>query len=205
MVRWVIKSMFDGVMVNDEMLARLKTMSLRGPLILVPCHKSHMDYLILSYVLYQNNLPCPLVAAGTNLSFWPIGPLFRGGGAFFIRRSFRGAVLYSKVFTEYIEKLLEEGFNIEFFIEGGRSRTGKLIMPKLGLLSILLNGMKSGACEDLIFAPIYIGYDQVLEDSAYLEELEGGQKKPESFWQGLKARKFLKKRYGKIYLQFQEP
>jgi glycerol-3-phosphate O-acyltransferase len=155
--------------------------------------------------LYNHNMPVPLVAAGKNLSFWPLGPLFRSGGAFFIRRSFRGAVLYSKVFAEYIYKLLEEGYNIEQFIEGGRSRTGKLLMPKLGLLSILLNAYKNGACEDMIIVPIYIGYDRVLEEKSYLQELEGGKKEPETLKSVLKARKFLKKRYGKIYIQFDDP
>jgi glycerol-3-phosphate O-acyltransferase len=114
-------------------------------------------------------------------------------------------LLYSRVFSEYIHRLLEEGFNIEFFIEGGRSRTGKMILPKLGLLSILLNAYKNKACEDMIFVPIYIGYDRVLEESSYLNELEGGQKKPESMWQVLKARKFLERKYGRVYLKFHEP
>ncbi|MCJ7617948.1 MAG: 1-acyl-sn-glycerol-3-phosphate acyltransferase, partial [Desulfobacterales bacterium] len=108
-------------------------------------------------------------------------------------------------FAEYINKLLEEGFNIEMFIEGGRSRTGKLIMPKLGLLSILLNAYKSGSCEDLIFVPIFIGYDRVLEESAYLNEIKGGQKEPESLLQVIKAGRLLKKRYGRIYIKFHEP
>ncbi|MGD2271134.1 MAG: 1-acyl-sn-glycerol-3-phosphate acyltransferase [Desulfobacterales bacterium] len=203
-VGWILKTMFDGVTVNHEEVNRIKAMSQKGPLILVPSHKSHIDYLLLSYLLYHHNMPCPHIAAGKNLAFWPLGPLFRKGGAFFIRRSFRGAVLYSKVFTEYIYKLLEEGFNIEFFIEGGRSRTGKLILPKLGLLSILLDAYKAGVCQDMIFVPIYIGYDWVLEESSYVHELEGGQKKPENFWQVLNARRFLKKRYGKIYVQFHE-
>ena len=180
-------------------------MSKEGPVIFIPCHKSHIDYLILSYLLYNNNMPCPHVAAGKNLSFWPMGPIFRWGGAFFIRRTFRGAVLYSKVFSEYIHNLLAEGFNIEFFIEGGRSRTGKLILPKLGLLSILLNAYKNGACEDLIFSPIFIGYDRVLEESSYLHEIEGKEKQPENFMQVIKARKFLNKRYGRIYIQFHDP
>ncbi len=204
-ITWFVKTMFTGVTVNKEDLNKVKSMSQKGPLILVPCHKSHIDYLILSYLLYHNNMPCPLVAAGKNLSFWPMGPLFRGAGAFFIRRTFRGAVLYSKVFTEYIHTLLQEGFNIEFFIEGGRSRTGKLILPKLGLLSILLDAYKNGACEDMIFVPIFIGYDRVLEESSYLHEIEGEQKKPESLWQIIKARKVLKKRYGRIYVQFHDP
>ncbi len=204
-VRWLINAMFEGYTVNMEGLNQVKRMSQRGPVVLIPCHKSHIDYLILSFVLYHNNMPCPHIAAGKNLSFWPLGPLFRSGGAFFIRRTFRGAVLYAKVFSEYVYKLLEEGFNVEFFIEGGRSRTGKLIQPKFGLLSILINAFREGASKDLIFAPVYIGYDRVLEESAYLHELEGGQKKPENLWQVIRARKFLKKRYGKIYIQFHEP
>ncbi|MGD9225389.1 MAG: 1-acyl-sn-glycerol-3-phosphate acyltransferase [Desulfobacterales bacterium] len=204
-VGWIIRTIFDGVTINNNALNKIKRLSLKGPLILIPCHKSHIDYLILSYLLYHNNMPVPLVAAGKNLSFWPMGPLFRSGGAFFIRRSFRGAVLYSKVFAEYIHKLLEEGFNIEQFIEGGRSRTGKLLMPKLGLLSILLNAYKKGACEDMIIVPIYIGYDRVLEEKSYLHELEGGQKEPENLRGVIKARKFLKRRYGKIYIEFNEP
>ena len=205
LITWVLNTMFEGITVDKDGLNRVKNMSKKGPIIFVPCHKSHIDYLILSYLLYYNNLPCPHVAAGKNLSFWPVGPLFRGGGAFFIRRTFKGAVLYSKVFAEYIHNLLSEGFNIEFFIEGGRSRTGKLVLPKLGLLSILLNAYKNRACKDMIFAPIFIGYDTVLEESSYLHEIEGKEKQPESLLQVIKARKFLKKRYGRIYIQFHEP
>ncbi|MGD9971785.1 MAG: 1-acyl-sn-glycerol-3-phosphate acyltransferase [Desulfatirhabdiaceae bacterium] len=203
-VGWITNSMFDGVSMDHDGLNRLKILSQKGPLILIPCHKSHIDYLILSYILHHNDMPCPHIAAGKNLSFWPVGSIFRGGGAFFIRRTFRGAALYVKVFSEYVHKLLEEGFNIEFFIEGGRSRTGKLILPKLGLLSILMDAYRNGASRDLTFVPIYIGYDRVLEESSYLHELEGGQKKPENFWQVIKARKVLKKRYGRIYIRFNE-
>jgi glycerol-3-phosphate O-acyltransferase len=204
-VRKLIGLMFEEVFVNTDVLEQVRRKSRRGPLILLPCHKSHIDYLILSYILYIHNLPVPHIAAGKNLSFWPMGALFRAGGAFFIRRSFRGAMLYSRVFSEYIYKLLEEGFNLEFFLEGTRSRSGKLIMPKLGLLSILLNAFRNGACEDMIFVPVFIGYDRVLEEGAYLQEIEGGQKKPESLLQVIKARKFLKHRHGRIYIQFHEP
>jgi glycerol-3-phosphate O-acyltransferase len=204
-VKWLFNTMYDGTVVDTVGLQRVKTMSQKGPLVLVPCHKSHIDYLILSYILYTHNMPCPHIAAGKNLSFWPLGPIFRSGGAFFLRRTFRGAVLYSKVFTEYIHKLLEEGFNLELFIEGGRSRTGKLLMPKLGFLSILLNAYKNRACDDMIFVPVFIGYDQILEENAYLHEIEGGKKEPENLSQVLKARKFLKQRYGKIYINFHEP
>jgi glycerol-3-phosphate O-acyltransferase len=204
-VGWILRTLFDGVTMNLDGLAAVKRMALRGPVVYVPSHKSHVDYLILSYMLYHHDMPCPLIAAGKNLSFWPMGPLFRRGGAFFIRRSFRGAVLYSRAFAEYVHTILAEGYSVEQFIEGGRSRTGKLLMPKLGLLSILLTAQKNGACDDLIFVPVSIGYDQVLEETSYLQEIEGGQKQPENIWQVVNARKFLKRRYGKVYLQFNAP
>ncbi|MEE4356787.1 MAG: 1-acyl-sn-glycerol-3-phosphate acyltransferase [Desulfococcaceae bacterium] len=203
-LRWVFGIMFEGISVNRDALQRIRTLSRKGPVVLVPCHKSHIDYLVISYLMYNNDMPCPYIAAGKNLSFWPMGPIFRNAGAFFIRRTFKGAVLYSKVFSEYIYKILEEGFNIEFFIEGGRSRTGKLLQPKLGFLSILLNAFKAGASEDLIFVPVFIGYDRVPEEGAYLRELEGGKKNPENLKQVIRARKFLRKRYGRIYIRFHE-
>ncbi|MBF0209662.1 MAG: 1-acyl-sn-glycerol-3-phosphate acyltransferase [Desulfamplus sp.] len=202
---WAFNNIFEGLVVDYEGLDRIKEESKKAPVILAPCHKSHLDYLLLSYLMFKNNMPCPHIAAGKNLSFWPLGPIFRGGGAFFLRRTFKGAILYSRIFAAYIEKLLSEGFNIEFFIEGGRSRTGKLLPPKLGFLSILIKAYKNGACEDLIFMPTYVGYDRVLEEDAYLHEIEGGKKNPENLSQLIKARKVLKKKYGKVYIKFHEP
>ncbi|MFH2100266.1 MAG: 1-acyl-sn-glycerol-3-phosphate acyltransferase, partial [Pseudomonadota bacterium] len=204
-VGWLTRTMFDGVEVDVKGLKRLKAFSQKGPVILMPCHKSHIDYLILSYILYLNHMPCPLIAAGKNLSFFPMGTIFRNSGAFFIRRSFKGLPLYTRVFSEYIRALLETGFNIEFFLEGGRSRTGKLVLPKFGLLSILLDAYAQGACNDLYFQPIFIGYDRVLEEGSYIREVEGGEKKDENFSQMVRARKFLKKRYGRIFVEFNEP
>ncbi len=204
-VGWIFRTIFDGVALDAEGLSAVKRMALHAPIVFVPSHKSHVDYLLLSYMLFHHDMPCPLVAAGKNLSFWPIGPLFRRGGAFFIRRSFKGAALYAQAFAEYVHKILEEGFFVEQFIEGGRSRTGKVLLPKLGLLTMLLTAQRNGACRDLIFVPVSIGYDRVLEERSYLEEIEGGQKQPENIWQVLKARKFLQRRYGKVYLQFAAP
>ena len=204
-VKWLTDTLFDGVDLDNESLRKFRRASQKGPVVLVPCHKSHIDYLILSYLLFVNNLPCPLIAAGKNLSFFPMGTIFRNCGAFFIRRTFKGAALYSRVFAEYIHRLLEEGFNIEFFLEGGRSRTGKLVLPKFGLLSILLSAYRKGACKNLYFMPIYIGYDRVLEEGEYLHEIEGGQKKAESLSGLVKARKVLKKRYGSIFVRFDDP
>jgi len=204
-IRWIINALFDDISVNSSIFVRLKALARKGPLIFVPCHKSHMDYLILPYILYINNLPAPHIVAGKNMFFPPFGAIARAGGGFSIRRSFRGAAFYAKVFSEYVHKLLEEGFNIKIFIEGTRSRTGKLLTPKLGFLSILLNAYKNGACRDLSFVPIFIGYDRVLEEKSYLHEQAGGEKKPESIWQVIRARKIFKTRWGRVSIRFHEP
>ena len=205
MVQWITNNLFDGISLDSDELQKIREAARQAPLILVPCHKSHMDYMTLSYVMGRNKMPFPLIAAGKNLSFFPMGPLFRAAGAFFIRRSFRGAVLYSRMLSEYIYKIIKEGFNLEFFIEGGRSRTGKLAPPKLGLLSIILNAVRDGANNDLIFVPVYIGYDQVVEEDSYIRELSGEEKEPENIKQVIGARKFLRKRHGRIYLRFSNP
>ncbi len=205
LLTWVFKNIFEDLVLNQTEINRMREKSTEAPLILVPCHKSHLDYLLLPYVMFRNNMPCPHIAAGKNLSFWPLGPLFRRGGAFFLRRTFQGAPLYTKIFAAYLEKLLFEGFNIKIFIEGGRSRTGKLLAPKPGGLAMLINAYNNGACDNLYFVPIFIGYDQVLEEEAYLKEIEGGKKKPETLKGLINARKFLKKKYGKVYMKFNEP
>jgi glycerol-3-phosphate O-acyltransferase len=202
---WIWKTMFEGVTLDMEGLHRVKSAATKAPLVFVPCHKSHFDYLILNYLLFRNNMPSPHIAAGRNLAFWPMGTLFRKSGAFFIRRTFRGAKLYAAVFARYVHMLIKQGLNIEFFIEGGRSRTGKLVLPKTGLVSILLDAYKKKVCRDLMFVPVYIGYDRLLEESAILKELEGVKKKQESVWELIRARKVLKKRYGRVYVQFAEP
>jgi glycerol-3-phosphate O-acyltransferase len=147
----------------------------------------------------------PRIAAGQNLAFWPIGHIFRKAGAFFIRRSFRGAKLYSEVFARYIKALLEEGHPIEFYIEGGRSRNGKMTLPKMGFLSILLQAYYEGFCKDLIFVPTSIIYDRIIEENSYLKEINGVSKEKEDLKQFIGARRFLKRRYGKIYIRFSEP
>lgn len=202
---WVFKNIFENLILNQAEINRMREISTEAPLILVPCHKSHLDYLLLPYVMLKNNMPCPHIAAGKNLAFWPLGPLFRGGGAFFLRRTFKGSPLYTKIFAAYLEKLLFEGFNIKIFIEGGRSRTGKLLAPKPGGLAMLINAYQNGACNNLYFVPIFIGYDRVLEEDAYLKEIEGGKKNPETLKGLISARRFLKKKYGKVYMRFDAP
>ncbi|MBW1991703.1 MAG: 1-acyl-sn-glycerol-3-phosphate acyltransferase [Deltaproteobacteria bacterium] len=204
-VRWLSQNLFDGVVFDTEGFERVREAGQRGTLIFVPCHKSHLDYLLLNYCIYEHNMHPPRVAAGKNLAFWPLGWIFRDSGAFFIRRRFHGARLYAEVLFAYIKTLIKTGYNLEFFIEGGRSRTGKLVLPKMGLLHMILRAYKEGAAPDLYLVPTFIGYDQVLEEKAYLKELEGKKKEQETVGQLVKARKFLKGRYGRAYIQFSEP
>jgi glycerol-3-phosphate O-acyltransferase len=205
MVHWLSRTLFEGIYFDYEGFEKVREAGHRGSLIFIPCHKSHIDYLLLNNLLYQHHLHPPRIAAGKNLAFWPLGPLFRGAGAFFIRRRFLGGKLYAEVLYHYIKTLIKSGYSLEFFIEGGRSRTGKLVLPKIGLLHMILRTFYDGATPDLIFVPTYIGYDQVLEEKAYLSELEGKKKETESVGQLVQARKFLKKRYGRAYVQFSEP
>ncbi|MEJ2643281.1 MAG: 1-acyl-sn-glycerol-3-phosphate acyltransferase, partial [Desulfosarcinaceae bacterium] len=201
----LLERIFDGLSVQPEGLQPVKKAAQKGPLIFVPCHRSNLDSLVLAYALVQQHLPSPHFFAGRNLAFWPVGGLLRRIGAFFVRRSFKGAVFYATVFAEYIHTLLSSGFNIGVYIEGGRSRTGRLLAPKLGMLNILFNAWRNGACEDMAFVPVYLGYDRVPEEGTYLHEARGGAKKPESFQQLVRARKLLRARYGRIYLRFGNP
>ncbi|TMA68348.1 MAG: hypothetical protein E6J69_08110 [Deltaproteobacteria bacterium] len=175
------------------------------PVVLVPCHRSHFDYLILSYIFHTNYLSPPHIAAGINLSFWPMGPLFRGAGAFFIRRTFEDNELYKMVFRKYLTFLIREGYTQEFFIEGGRARTGKILTPKLGLLSAIVNAFLQGVRRDLYFVPISIHYGRVPEEETYKSEITGADKEQESLVTLLRARGVLKRRYGTAYVSFADP
>jgi glycerol-3-phosphate O-acyltransferase len=175
------------------------------PVVLVPCHRSHFDYLILSYLFHANYLSPPHIAAGINLSFWPLGPLFRGAGAYFIRRSFEGNALYKMIFNKYLTFLIREGYTQEFFIEGGRSRTGKILTPKLGMLSAIVGAFTEGVRRDLYFIPVSIHYGRVVEEASYTRELVGAEKEKESLWGLLKARTVLRQKYGSVQVTFADP
>ena len=202
---WLWNNIYDGVVVDKVGLANIRNISKKMPFVIIPCHRSHIDYLLLSYVFYKNNIQMPFVAAGTNLSFWPLGYIFRKSGAFFLRRTFRGNLIYGEVFAKYLEVLLKEGLPIEFFIEGGRSRSGKMVMPKYGLLSMLIQAYKKNAGDDMAAIPVYIGYDKVIEQESYLKELGGEPKKREKTSDVIKSRKILRKRYGQVYVNIGEP
>ncbi|HVM98495.1 MAG TPA: 1-acyl-sn-glycerol-3-phosphate acyltransferase [Candidatus Acidoferrales bacterium] len=185
----------------DEVIECVK----QHPVVLVPCHRSHFDYVILSYLFHLNYLSPPHIAAGINLSFWPLGPLFRGAGAYFIRRTFEDNELYKGVFRSYLAFLIREGYTQEFFIEGGRSRTGKILTPKMGILSAIVNAYIGGARSDLYFVPVSIQYGRVVEEESYTRELVGAEKEKESLLSLLRARTVLRQKRGTVYVTFASP
>lgn len=196
--------MFTDIEVDKRGLERLRAAMKDGVVVLLPSHKSHIDYLVLSYVLYTNHIQLPLIAAGDNLNFFPVGAILRHGGAFFIRRSFKGDRLYGAVVDAYMRRLLLDGWPIEFFLEGGRSRTGKLLPPKVGLLSMIVDAAQGSDPNKVFFAPISIGYERMVEEDAFIRELSGGEKKKEDVRGLVSALTVLVQRYGRINVQFGE-
>lgn len=195
---------YDGLVVDKPGLERVRQAARHSTLVLLPTHKSHLDYLVLSDLFYANDLSTPLIAAGDNLNFFPVGPFLRRAGAFFIRRSFKGRKLYSVLVDAYMRRLLLEGYTTEFFIEGGRSRTGLLLTPKLGLLTMVVDAALLLSTRKVSFVPISISYERVVEQKSYAQELGGAEKQKESLGNLLESRKVLRSRYGRVYVQFGE-
>lgn len=199
----LFNKMYDKIVIkNDHDLLELAK---DHELVYLPCHKSHMDYLLLNVSLYQLGLIPPHTAAGINMNFWPFGTMARRTGTFFIRRSFSGNSLYSAVFSEFTHFLLSNSYSMCFYLEGGRSRTGKLLSPKLGMLSMVLKSAKRQTEKPILLIPVYIGYDRLIEARSYLSELRGKSKKKESMKQVFQSRGVLKKKRGSAYINFGEP
>lgn len=203
--RWMFNRLYDGFYVDEEGLRRAAEASKRAPLVICPTHRSHMDYIAITHMMWERGMTPPLVAAGANLSFWPLGPFLRRSGAFFIRRGFRGDKVYAAVLAAYIRKLIRDGYTQEFYPEGGRTRTGRILEPKLGLLAMQVDAWIAGSRSDLYFVPIAIDYARLMEAEAYSRELAGGEKVRESTRELLKTAKVLTKRWGEIYIQVDEP
>jgi glycerol-3-phosphate O-acyltransferase len=174
-------------------------------IVYVPSHRSHIDYLLFSYTIFHQGLQVPHIAAGDNLNLPVLGALLRRGGAFFLRRSFKGDALYSAIFSDYLSATLRQGFPIEYFIEGGRSRTGKMLTPKAGMLSMTVESFRSGIDRPLLLVPIYIGYEKLMEGDTYIAELSGKPKKKESILGLLLTLRKLKEHFGKVHVNVGEP
>ena len=202
-LNWLWNRVYSGIKVQNAKV--LRDLAQEGhEIIYVPCHRSHMDYLLLTYVIFHEGLVTPRIAAGINLNFWPAGPIFRKAGAFFIRRSFGGNRLYSTIFREYLGLLFERGYSVKYYSEGGRSRTGRLLSPKTGMLAMTIQSLLRGIDRPLTLVPVYIGYEHVMEVGTYHKELSGSQKKNESIFGVFKAIRNLRN-YGHGFVNFGEP
>ncbi len=207
--RWLWQSLFAGIDVRPEDIERVRQAQRDGVCVLVPSHRSHLDYVLMSSVLHEHDVMIPHVVAGENLSFWPMGAFFRRFGAIFIKRSFDGEKLFPTLLSAYMTHLFREGTTVEFFIEGGRSRTGKSLPPKVGILDYTLESglelRETRPNSELSWLPINITYEQVAEEAPYARELAGAEKETESVSGLLRASRALFKRYGRVYLRIGEP
>ncbi len=195
--------LYDGV---DVLHAERLSIAAEGAqVVYVPCHRSHMDYLLLSYVIYHRGHAVPHVAAGINLNIPMVGRFLRMGGGFFLRRSFRGSAVYPAVFTKYLAVMMARGHSIEYFIEGGRSRTGRLLLPKTGMLSMTIRAFLRDPRRPVVFVPVYFGYERLMEGETYLGELTGKEKRKETFGDLFRALTRLRERFGRVQVSFGEP
>ena len=200
---WLWKRLYDGIEThNFEALTRVAP---GHEIVYVPCHRSHVDYLLLSYLIRRKGLTPPHIAAGANLNLPIVGALLRRCGAFFLRRSFRGEPLYAAVFDEYLHLVLARGFPLEYFIEGGRSRSGRMLTPKAGILAMTVHSFIREHSRPLVFVPVYIGYEKLLEGRSYLAELAGKAKRRESLWGILRTIRSLKRVFGRVHVCVAEP
>jgi len=195
---------YEGVDLRG--VERLQSLAKDNTLVYVPCHRSHIDYLLLSYVVHDIGLTVPHIAAGANLNLPIVGGILRRGGAFFLRRSIKGDELYSEVFAAYVHEVLKRGFPMEYFVEGGRSRTGRMLPPKAGLISMTVQSYLREHSRPLLFVPVYIGYEKLMEGGSYTEELEGGAKRKESIFGLIGAIRDLRKQhFGSVGVSFARP
>lgn len=200
---WLWNKLYDGVQVHG--LDRLQKVAKDHEIIYTPCHRSHIDYLLMSYVLYVNGLVPPHIAAGVNLNMPVVGPILRRGGAFFMRRSFKGNRLYSAVFNEYLNMVFDRGFSVEYFIEGGRSRTGRLLEPRPGMLNMTVRSFLRTQRRSFVFVPVHFSYEKVLEGGTYLGELYGKKKKQESVFDIVRTLRRIQGTFGQVHVNIGEP
>jgi glycerol-3-phosphate O-acyltransferase len=198
----VFHRIYAGIEVDMAGLQRIRDLSREGSIVLLPSHKSYVDFLVLSFLFNEHNLGMPMIAAGDNLAFFPLGAVLRRAGGFFIRRSFRGDKLYSVVVEAYVRRLLRDGYTLELFVEGGRSRTGKLLQPKFGMLGMIVDAALSLPRRQVYFVPVSIGYERIIETGAYNDEMTGGEKEKEDAAGLLRSTEVLRHRYGRVDVQF---
>jgi glycerol-3-phosphate O-acyltransferase len=186
-------------------LEKIYTLAQRNPVVFLPSHKSNLDHAALLYALYENGHPPNHTAGGINMNFFPLGTLMRRSGVFFIRRTFKGNRVYKFVLGQYVDYLIEKRFPLEWYIEGGRSRSGKLLPPRFGMLAFVVDAYRRGKSEDVYLLPVSIAYDQIQDVGSYATEQLGGEKETEGVQWLFKMFRMLRRKYGRIYLDFGQP
>jgi glycerol-3-phosphate O-acyltransferase len=184
---------------------QLRSLAQRHPIVFLPSHKSNLDHAVLQYALHENGLPPNHTAGGINMNFFPIGPLVRRSGVFFIRRTFKDNEVYKFVLRNYIDYLVEKRFPLEWYVEGGRSRSGKLLPPRFGLLAYVVDAYRRGKSDDVLLQPVSIAYDQISDVGDYAAEARGSAKEREGFGWFLRVVRRLGSQYGDVHLRFAEP
>jgi glycerol-3-phosphate O-acyltransferase len=201
---WLWNRLYDGV--DFQHVDKLNEIGDGAEVIYVPSHRSHMDYVLLSYLIYRKGFAVPHVAAGINLNLPVIGRFLRMGGAFFLRRTFKGDALYAAVFAKYLGIMIARGHALEYFIEGGRSRTGRLLSPRTGMLSMSVRAYLRDPKRPVVFMPVYFGYERIVEGRTYIGELSGQPKEKESVLGLVKAVvSVLRSKLGKVHVNLGEP
>src|SRR5271156_3328851 len=195
--------LYDGV--DFEHVENLHDIGDGAEIIYVPCHRSHMDYLLLSYVIYRKGFAVPHVAAGVNLNLPVVGHFLRKGGAFFLRRSFKGDALYGAVFSKYLGFMMARGHPLEYFIEGGRSRTGRMLAPRTGMLSMTVRSYLREPNRPVVFMPVYFGYERIVEGRTYIGELSGAAKQKETIIGLIRSLSVLRSKFGTVHVNLGEP
>lgn len=203
----VFPRIYSGLQVNRASVERLKLNVRNTPVLYLPSHRSYMDFVLISYVSYSYDVYIPAIAAGMdflNMAF--VGEMLRKTGAFYMRRTFANDKLYWAAFKEYIHTLMTRYHGgIEFFLEGTRSRSGKSLPPKIGLLSMALEPLFMGEVPDITIVPIAISYDKPLEEQLFVYELLGVPKPKETTTGLFKALKILNDNFGSVYYEYGKP
>ena len=206
LIHWMYTRGYDeGLVYDNTAMKAIAALEERHPVVFLPTHKSNLDHLVLQYALHAHGLPPNHTAGGINMNFFPLGPLVRRSGVFFIRRTFRDNPVYKHVLAHYIDYLIEKRFPLEWYIEGGRSRSGKLLPPRFGLLANVVDSFRRGKSDDVYLVPVSIAYDQIQDLSSYVAEQRGGTKQKEGFSWLVGFIRGLKRRYGQIHIAFGEP
>lgn len=196
---------YEHMRVEPSEIEAVRELSLHHPVVFLPTHKSNLDHPVVFRALHDVGLPPSHTAGGNNMNFFPQGPIARRAGIFFIRRSFKNDEVYKFVLRSYIDFLIEKRFPLQWFIEGGRSRSGKLLPPRYGLLSYVVDSYLRGKSEDVILIPVSVAYDQISEVGDYAAEQRGAPKESEGIGWLYRFLKGLGRRYGSIDLRFGEP